>query len=326
MKHEELQILVSAYHDGELNPEERVLVEAHLVECAECAEALRAYQRMGRTVSALPRGAPSRQLWLRVQESLPTRKRRSLWWRLLPVASTLTLLLVGLTVTLLLDPMDWRNGGTFQRLAQSDEALGVTLEDGADQSAEERKVVPPGEPPVGYGEDDWQEGDHALATPAAAPSPPPPDADQPTIEGIAAVPPAAAASCFAPSLSVLSLERAKSLDVRLASPQIRGFLYDADDNPFVSATVVVSGTDGWLGTATTDADGAFLLSLPAEGPYRILAWAPEDAQTLGFYYRADTYAENEQKEILECLTLLYRDLLPIVLAPHDLITLTLRLR
>ena len=56
MKHEELQILVSAYHDGELSPEEQVLVKAHLAECAECAEALRAYQRMGRTVSALPRG------------------------------------------------------------------------------------------------------------------------------------------------------------------------------------------------------------------------------------------------------------------------------
>lgn len=103
MKHEEWRLLVSAYCDGEVTPEERAQVEAHLAECAECAEALAVYRRLGRAVRALPRGTPSRTLWLRVQEGL-SRPARPLWRRLLPVASAVAVLLVAVAVGLLLRP------------------------------------------------------------------------------------------------------------------------------------------------------------------------------------------------------------------------------
>ncbi len=103
MKHEDWRLLVSAYCDGEVTPEERVQVEAHLAACAECAQALEAYRRLGRAVRALPRGAPSRTLWFRVQEGL-ARPARPLWWRLLPVASAAAVLLVAVVIGLLSRP------------------------------------------------------------------------------------------------------------------------------------------------------------------------------------------------------------------------------
>lgn len=100
MRDEDWRLLVSAYYDGEVTLEERVQVEAHLAACAECAQTLEVYRRLGRAVRALPRGAPSRTLWFRVQEGL-SRPARPLWWRLLPVASAAAVLLVAVVIGLL---------------------------------------------------------------------------------------------------------------------------------------------------------------------------------------------------------------------------------
>ncbi len=103
MKHEDWRLLISAYCDGEVTPEERVQVEAHLAACAECAQTLEVYRRLGRAVRALPRSAPSRTLWFRVQDGL-ARPARPLWWRLLPVASAAAVLLVAVVIGLLSRP------------------------------------------------------------------------------------------------------------------------------------------------------------------------------------------------------------------------------
>jgi hypothetical protein len=54
---------LSAYHDRELAPDEREVVEAHLPECPDCETALRRWQALARAVSTVE---PSRQRSRRV--------------------------------------------------------------------------------------------------------------------------------------------------------------------------------------------------------------------------------------------------------------------
>lgn len=45
MKHEEIEDLLSDYHDGELRGAEKALLEAHLADCASCRTELACYVR-----------------------------------------------------------------------------------------------------------------------------------------------------------------------------------------------------------------------------------------------------------------------------------------
>ena len=46
--------LLSFYRDGELTPDQKWEVDAHLRECADCTATLRGYQRLGQTVRSMP--------------------------------------------------------------------------------------------------------------------------------------------------------------------------------------------------------------------------------------------------------------------------------
>ncbi len=310
MKHEEFKILVSAYGDGEVTPEERTLVESHLADCAECADMLAAYRRLGRTIQALPRGEPSRELWLRMREELPTRRRGwTLWRRLLPVASALATLVVAVTLVITLTPiLRGPVPGASQPLAM------VPGEHRATEASVERALAAPTEEPV-----------PALAPEAYADTPGPPSVGiaQVTMEGCVGQP----LALQVVTLSVLS-------DSALPTPRLRGILYDAEGHPLPGVTLVVTGTAEWQGATTTAPDGSFALELPAQGSYRVALaltgqYADEDQQS------KETRSAAEERlprlpvvlpDGMTCEAPLLMELALIPLGPHDEAILTLRVR
>lgn len=251
MKHEEMQVLVSAYYDGAVTPEEKALVEAHLAECAACAEALAAYRQIGRTVQSLPRGEPSRALWSRIREGLSP-ARRPLWLRLAPLASAVAVLVVGITLVLVLSTgQGWR-----LPVAPGAPAYGVL-------TATTVPVVPPsatvpilgiqGLAPTGTEDATRDMGEKG---------PLPPCAGRPL------------------ALDLVSLSMRS--DPQRTAPRLQGVLYDVQGQPLPGVLLVISGTAGWQGSVSTAADGTFALDLPAAGTYRVvLAMTPLRATVEG---------------------------------------------
>lgn len=233
MNHEAWRLLVSSYRDGELSPEDRARVETHLADCPECARVLDDYRKIGEALRALPRREPSRELWFRVRAALPGRRpARSLWVRLLPVASAAVVLLVALTLFL------YQGLGSQARLREVRAPQG-----------------PPANPPA---------AGSPLPMPMVAPQPTSAP-EQPEL-GRAYL---AKAGCPGEVLTVELVELAKRSDQTLPSPRLEGTLYDDAGRPLVGATLVVTGTSGWLGSAVTGADGRFTLALPGAGSYRV---------------------------------------------------------
>lgn len=248
MKHDAWRLLVSAYRDGELGPEDRARVEAHLAGCPECARMLAEYREIGEALRGLPRQEPSRELWFRVRAALPARRpARPLWARLLPAASAAVLLLLALT---------------------------LFLYQGLGSQAPHRKLAAPEGPPA-----DTQVAHSPVPMPMAAPqatSAP----EQPEL-GRAYV---AKAACPGETLAVKLVELAKRSDDALPSPRLEGTLFDGAGKPLAGVTLIITGTSGWLGSTATGPDGRFALALPAPGSYRVAlvlaaprGAAPEDS-------------------------------------------------
>ena len=264
MKHEEFQVLVSAYHDGEVTAEERALVEGHLAGCGECAEMLTAYGRLGRTVHRLPRGAPSRELWGRVQGGLAARRRWALGWRLLPVAPVLALVAIAVTLFVALGTQP---GARFMTAPAGQE---VAL----DKEAQPSPAAPVDSPLVASAPGRILE--QVTETYELAALPPCPD-------GLVV-------------LEVVSPTVWRG-EAR-ATPRLEGVLYDAAGQPLSGAGLVVSDRVDWTSQVTTTADGSFALDLPASGTYYLaLAGSPGAEKALageddqGYYAPASNGGE-----------------------------------
>ena len=59
MKHQKIQNQLSAYFDNELTPQERRMVDKHLLDCQECTEMLEDFQHNQQRISDLIHPAPS---------------------------------------------------------------------------------------------------------------------------------------------------------------------------------------------------------------------------------------------------------------------------
>ncbi|MBN1483970.1 MAG: zf-HC2 domain-containing protein [Chloroflexia bacterium] len=307
MKHKEWRVLVSAYHDGELNEEEQAMVERHLAECAECAAALEDYRRLRESVQALPKGEPSRQLWLRVQEQLPTRRQqpRPRWQRFLPLASVLAMLLVALTVVLS-QQLQWV-GPTAQDLSAQGSPVPEAQENGFGQEPQ-RAAAPTAAHSVSA--EDAIASTHAPVAPEVVPAGIPPCPGQ----------------ALALELSDLAIQQEKER----SSPRLTGVVYDAEGRPLPQSTLIFSGTADWQGVAVTDKLGGFALDLPSEGRYQlILALDVEDKAGLLYEGRVGeeaTWTEMDLPESGRCLAPLTLDLPALSLGPRDVAFLTLRLK
>ncbi len=293
MSHEEWQVLVSAYHDGEVTDAERARVEAHLAECAECQALLADCRRLGQAVHNLPWGEPSRELWPRVRAKLPMR-RQSLWRRLLPVTSAVAMLVVGITVVAVL------------RLGQ----MGTAVRPLMQKKAGEMQPA-------------------AVPTRAALASPvllPPEAAQSETLRVEAPGGAYEGPPCPGMPLEMEVVALAVARNARLAGPQVRGVLYDAAGQPVAGATLVISGTAGWQGMATTAADGTFALDLPVAGAYRLVLGliANEDQ---GLREEGDAaWRSYALPDGARCPVPPGLEMAPVTLAADEVAILTLRLK
>lgn len=66
----ENQVRLDAYHDGELSPAERLIVEAHLRDCPVCAAELAAIRRMSRAFAGAETTQPSHEQLLQLARSV----------------------------------------------------------------------------------------------------------------------------------------------------------------------------------------------------------------------------------------------------------------
>ncbi len=288
MKHEDWRLLVSAYCDGEVTPEERMRVEAHLAECAECVQALESYRRLGRAIRALPQGTPSRTLWVRVQEGL-ARPARPLWWRLLPAASVAAVLLMAVVVGLLLRPAP--SGPAAPRALEAEQGIQAEATSPALQA-----------PPI------------APASPSAA-----------TKDYLALVPSPPPCPGIPLALEVVAIS-ARS-EAELPAPRLSGLVYDEAGRPLSGLILVISGTTGWHGSTTTASDGTFSLSLPAAGTYRlVLALAPEAKAAAGFREERERLYRLILPDGSACQTWQMEGLPTLAIGPQQEVSLTLRVR
>jgi hypothetical protein len=67
--------LLSYYRDGTLSPDERLEVDAHLVACAECTQAIRNLMRLAQVVRSMPMVTPPPSVRQGVYAALHTRER-----------------------------------------------------------------------------------------------------------------------------------------------------------------------------------------------------------------------------------------------------------
>jgi len=89
-----IELQLSEYADGELSPDVRATVAAHIATCAACRETVRDFQRMRDAARALGPIAPPPEIWQRLAPSLPGARRqaRAQW---LGLAAALVLVTAG---------------------------------------------------------------------------------------------------------------------------------------------------------------------------------------------------------------------------------------
>jgi predicted anti-sigma-YlaC factor YlaD len=80
--HDQVAELLSAYIDGEVNGDERALVETHLATCVACARDLATLRQTVTMLRQLPPLATPRPFTLRQSDVVPIRPASPAWWQL----------------------------------------------------------------------------------------------------------------------------------------------------------------------------------------------------------------------------------------------------
>jgi hypothetical protein len=92
MTHEEIQILISAYIDGEVTPSEKNIVEEHLSGCAECQKNFKAYKAVSSSLSKWSNESLSPDEEIKIQKGFEQR-RESMFTKKTAVTLATTLIL-----------------------------------------------------------------------------------------------------------------------------------------------------------------------------------------------------------------------------------------
>lgn len=74
MKCSQVQEMLSAYHDGELDDDAQSQVSDHLAECSRCASELNGFQSLSRVTETLRTPAPP-EMWGRLEDRMDRRRR-----------------------------------------------------------------------------------------------------------------------------------------------------------------------------------------------------------------------------------------------------------
>ncbi|MFQ5731380.1 MAG: anti-sigma factor family protein [Planctomycetaceae bacterium] len=143
MQCDEARELISPFHDGELTPEQRLAVDAHLVDCSTCADELTGFEALSGLAAKMVDPIPPANLWERIDRQIvpplvaagaPSRSTRRSTRRIWTVALP-ALLLVG--VSLIVARFQWR-AEDHRRSVNLDRYL---TEFAADPAAAQRRLT-----------------------------------------------------------------------------------------------------------------------------------------------------------------------------------------
>lgn len=95
MDHQKIKGLISSYHDGELDSDQRKMVEKHLDDCEECR---REFEEMGRFEEVMRKmqfRKPHKEMWEVYWSMVYNRLERKLGWILLSIGGMILLFFGG---------------------------------------------------------------------------------------------------------------------------------------------------------------------------------------------------------------------------------------
>jgi len=95
MDHQKIRELISRYHDGELDQEQRRQVERHLGECRECRREFEEMRRFEEVMTKMAFRKPKKETWEVYWASVYNRLERRIGWILLSIGGMILLFFGG---------------------------------------------------------------------------------------------------------------------------------------------------------------------------------------------------------------------------------------
>lgn len=95
MEHQKMKELISSYYDGELNREEKKMIEDHLKECSECRSEYEGMKKLEEVMSKVEFKKPPNEVWKVYWANVYNRLERRLGWILLSIGAMILLFFGG---------------------------------------------------------------------------------------------------------------------------------------------------------------------------------------------------------------------------------------
>jgi predicted anti-sigma-YlaC factor YlaD len=91
MDHQKIKELISSYYDGELDEEQKKLVERHLEECSECRKEFEEMGKFEEVMSQVVLKKPPKEAWQMYWTSVYNRLERGIGWILFSIGAIILL-------------------------------------------------------------------------------------------------------------------------------------------------------------------------------------------------------------------------------------------
>jgi predicted anti-sigma-YlaC factor YlaD len=95
MDHQKIKELISSYYDGELDEEQKKLVERHLEECSECRKEFEEMGKFEEVMSRMALKKPPKEAWQMYWTSVYNRLERGIGWILFSIGAIILLFFGG---------------------------------------------------------------------------------------------------------------------------------------------------------------------------------------------------------------------------------------
>jgi predicted anti-sigma-YlaC factor YlaD len=91
MDHQKIKELISPYYDGELDEEQKKLVEKHMEECAECRKEFDEMGKFEEVMNQMKLKEPPKEAWKMYWTSVYNRMERRIGWILFSIGAIIIL-------------------------------------------------------------------------------------------------------------------------------------------------------------------------------------------------------------------------------------------
>lgn len=95
MEHEKIKGLISTYHDGELNEEQKKVLEKHLEQCLDCQKEFEKMRKFEEVMGKMELKKPNEEVWKIYWGSVYNRLERRIGWILLSIGAMIFLFFGG---------------------------------------------------------------------------------------------------------------------------------------------------------------------------------------------------------------------------------------